>query len=324
MIVTLTPNPSLDLLFTADRLVWDDANRIPMPRRRAGGQGINVVRAVRALEPDRAALAVTVLGGPVGRELREMLEEEGTPLRIVPLDGETRVFVGVRETATGRALLLNPRGPAAGDGTADVMLEAVDGALASRPVARSSGWFAGCGSLLPGMPADSYARAGAIARRRGFRFVPDCDGEALAAAVSSGCDLLVPNEHEAGRLLGGTVAGVDAAARASRELTALGPRVAAITLGPRGAVATFPDGTWWARPELPESVAAAMDEGSAVGAGDAFLAAFLLGIDRPGSDLALAAAVAAGTAALLGQGSDLVRREDVARVRRHVVTERMA
>ena len=57
MILTVTPNPSLDLLFRAERLVWDDANRIPLPRRRPGGQGINVVRAVRALDPRAPARA---------------------------------------------------------------------------------------------------------------------------------------------------------------------------------------------------------------------------------------------------------------------------
>ena len=48
-IVTLTPNPSIDLLFQTTRLVWDDANRVESPRRRAGGQGVNVVRALREL-----------------------------------------------------------------------------------------------------------------------------------------------------------------------------------------------------------------------------------------------------------------------------------
>jgi predicted alpha/beta-fold hydrolase len=61
LILTVTPNPSLDLLYRASTLVWDDANRIPEPRRRPGGQGINVARAVRSLGGEAAA--VTMLGG---------------------------------------------------------------------------------------------------------------------------------------------------------------------------------------------------------------------------------------------------------------------
>lgn len=319
MILTLTPNPSLDLLFAADRLVWDDANRLAMPRRRAGGQGINVVRAVRALAPEAEALAMAPLGGTVGRELKELLDGEGTPIEAVPIAGDTRIFVGVRENETGRALLLNPRGPAAAPGDGDALLAALERALDRAP---DGGWLACCGSLLPGLPEDFYARCGEAARRRGLRFVPDCDGPALAAAVASGCDLLVPNEHEAGRLLGREVAGHDAAVDAARDLVALGPPVAAITLGPLGAVARFPDGTWSARPVLSGSMSAELEAGSAVGAGDAFLAALLLGLDREPPGRALARAVAAGTAALLGRGTDLIRADDADRVVRHVDVRR--
>jgi 1-phosphofructokinase family hexose kinase len=322
MIVTLTPNPSLDLLFSAERLVWDDANRLPPPRRRAGGQGINLVRAVRALEPDAAAVAVAPLGGPVGREIQELLDGEGTPLRAIPLSGETRVFVGAREARTGRALLLNPGGPEAGPEVARALLGAADEVLAAHQA--QGGWLACCGSLLPGLPPDFYARAGDIARRRGFRFVPDCDGPALAAAVNAGCDLLVPNEHEAGRLLGRELDGTDAAGTPARELCRLGPEAAVVTLGDRGAVGCFPTGTWWARPELPEALAWEAEAGSAVGAGDAFLAALLLHLHTLDPPAALARAVAAGTAALLSRDADLVRAEDAARVLPHVAVRRGA
>src|SRR5690606_27197723 len=56
VILTLTPNPSLDLLFEAESLRWNDANRLEAPRRRPGGQGINVVRAARALGGDARAV----------------------------------------------------------------------------------------------------------------------------------------------------------------------------------------------------------------------------------------------------------------------------
>jgi fructose-1-phosphate kinase PfkB-like protein len=65
LVLTLTPNPSLDLLFSAERLVWDDANRLSDPRRRAGGQGMNVTRAALALGARSEAIAL--LGGRTGR-----------------------------------------------------------------------------------------------------------------------------------------------------------------------------------------------------------------------------------------------------------------
>jgi fructose-1-phosphate kinase PfkB-like protein len=343
MILTLTPNPSLDLLFTAERLVWDDANRIPTPRRRPGGQGLNLVRAVRALDPDAAALAIAPLGGPVGREMREILGAEGTPLRAIDIDGHTRLFVGVRERQSGRSLLLNPPGPRLTRSDGEAILEALIDALEQAPAdgggrvghgdelpaagaaspSAGRGWLVCCGSIPPGLPADLYARAGGAARARGFRFVADCDGPALAAAAPL-CHLLAPNGHEAGRLTGSEVTDADSALRAARSLHRLGAEVVVITLGEAGAVGVSAEGSWRARPALTPELEAEVADGSAVGAGDAFLAALLLELGgRNGLERALTRAVATGTATLLSRNADLVLRGDIDRLLPHVDTARL-
>jgi 1-phosphofructokinase len=310
VILTLTPNPSLDLLFGVDRLVWDDANRTDPPRRRPGGQGINVVRAVRALDGAAGALAIAPLGGSVGRELREMLEAEGTPIRPVPISGETRVFVGARESETGRSMLLNPRGPEAGPEVAVALLGALDAALED---AGRGAWVIGCGSLLPGLPMDFYARAGRRARDHGARFIPDCDGEALVSA-GPGADLLVPNDMEASRLVGRPVRTPEEAVVAGRELRSGGAERVVVTLGARGAVSVGAAGAWLGVPELPPELVRATEGGSAVGAGDAFLAGLLLAEGAGDEPDALRRAVATGTAVLLGRGPSLVSARDVERV----------
>lgn len=321
MILTVTPNPSLDLLFTADRLVWDDANRVPMPRRRPGGQGINLVRAARALDPEAPAVAVAPLGGPVGDELERALAEEGTPLRRVAIAGETRVFVGVREREAGRALLLNPRGPDVGAEVEGRLMEAVVREL-DRDDEGSPRWVACCGSLLPSLPADFYARVGTTARERGWSFVPDCDGETLRLAAAAGADLLVPNLHEAERLLGCTIAGLREAGEAARALVELGAAMGVVTLGDAGAVAATDDGCWTARFHPTRELEAEMRIGSAVGAGDAFLAALLLALRRGMEPAAaLTDAVAAGAGTLLSRGAELVGSGEVARVATHVRVE---
>lgn len=294
MIVTFTGNPSVDLLFEADGLVWDDANRLPPPRRRPGGQGINVTRVARALGCP-GTVAVAPLGGAAGAELRELLRREGMDLRPVAIDGETRVFVAVRETGTGRSLLLNPVGPTVGEADVYRMRESVLAALEG-----DARWLACCGSLPPGAPPDLYAELGRAARDRGVRFVPDCDGEPLRLALEAGCDLLVPNEHEAARLVGFTTDSPEAAGRAARVLRDRGVPTVAVTLGARGAVLAVREAVWFgAAPELPAGVA--------VGAGDAFLAALLLALERkaPPPD-ALRAAIGAGSAVLLGRGGALL------------------
>jgi 1-phosphofructokinase family hexose kinase len=301
-LLTVTPNPSLDLLFEHDRLVWDDANRMDDPRRRPGGQGLNVARAARELGGD--ALALSLLGGRTGRDIADMLDREGTRYRAVFSRNETRTFVAVRERATGRSLLLNARGPACDPHESDALEQLLVEALSKEaPV-----WVAGCGSLPRGFPPDFYVRLAAHAHAVGARFVADCDGQPLQLAFLGGCDLLVPNQHEAGRLLGREVGDVASAADAARTLRTAGATIVAVTLGPDGAVLACDDGCWHARPPP-------LHAGSAVGAGDAFLAALLLEVQSDAAPAdALARAVAAGTATLLARGSALLVTSDVDRI----------
>ncbi|HUG01377.1 MAG TPA: PfkB family carbohydrate kinase [Longimicrobiales bacterium] len=268
-----------------------------------GGQGINVARA--ALELGARALAIAPLGGAVGRLLADSMEEEGV-LRGVAIAGETRLFVEARVLPRApdlaRTLLLNPRGPALTAQEADRLEAAVREAIGDlRPHV-----VACCGSLPPGLPADFYARIGRHAADSGAAFVPDCDGEALAIAAPV-AHVLVPNRHEAARLLGREIGTVDSAAEAALELSRLGEadraprRWAAIKLGGRGAVLAVGADVW--RCTAP----AVEDPGSAVGAGDAFLAGLLVA-RTAGAEAAeaLAAAVGAGSAVLRARGSRMI------------------
>lgn len=302
MILTITPNPSLDLLYEAGRLVWDDANRIDAPRRRVGGQGINVVRAARALGGE--ARAVALLGGRTGDELERMLAREGAAYHRITIANETRTFVGVREVETGRSLLLNPRGPAISPKEAAALTEELCRIIQSeRPK-----WVAVCGSVPPGLPADLYATLGAAAREAGSRFVPDCDGDALRNAASF-AHVLVPNHHEAARLTGVEITDDGALKRALNALIEIGATTAAITLGARGAALANAQQAWIAE-------APAQSAGSAVGAGDAFLAALLLGLDAANSlDQIAGDAVAAGSAVLLSTGAAILSAADAQSIR---------
>lgn len=304
-ILTITPNPSLDLLFEAGSLVFDDANRVEPPRRRAGGQGINVARAAHAL--GGACVPVALLGGRTGDELEAMLLAGNAGLIAVPTTGETRVFVGVR-TADGRSLLLNPRGPRCDAADAQRLRDAARDAMRRlRPR-----WVACCGSLPPGFDDAFYAAIADDARTAGAAFVADCDDAPLRLAAPR-CDLLVPNAHEAGRLLQRSIESVAAAAAAARALLDFGARAAAVTLGERGAVAADSTGTWHAA--VP---ALAGRSGSAVGAGDAFLAALLMRIDDAPLADALRFAVAAGTAVLESDGAAILAPAATDAVRQRV------
>jgi 1-phosphofructokinase family hexose kinase len=297
MILTITPNPSIDYLFEVETLCWDDANRVEMPRKRAGGQGINLTRAARVLGGE--SVAIGLFGGAAGNDLKSMLAEEGTPFIDVAIQADTRVFFGVRETASGRSMLVNPRGPILNDDDRQRLLRAVEATCTQHNPA----WIVCSGSVPRGLGTDLYARIAQIAHGCSARFIADCDGEALANAVNAGCDLIAPNRHEAERLTYTSIGTQQQAMDAARSLRSVAETVL-LKLGEGGAIATSKDGCWIARgPALPS--------GSAVGAGDAFLAAALVAKEN-GAPLeeALRSAVAAGTAVLLSRGSDLLTRSD--------------
>ena len=77
MIVTLTPNPSVDRAVTLDALVRGEVLRATEVRVDAGGKGVNVARAVTAQGGD--AVAVMPVGGPEGHLLEELLDAAGVP-----------------------------------------------------------------------------------------------------------------------------------------------------------------------------------------------------------------------------------------------------
>ncbi|HEY0673084.1 MAG TPA: hexose kinase [Longimicrobiales bacterium] len=305
MILTITPNPSIDYLFEAETLCWDDANRVEMPRRRAGGQGINLTRAARVLGGESVALAL--FGGSAGHELQSMLEQEGTRFIAVPMEAETRVFFGVRETSTGRSMLVNARGPVLKAEDRERLLVSVQAACAEL----KPSWVVCAGSVPRGLGHDLYARICDVAHAHHARFIADCDGEQLANAVARGCDLIAPNKHEAERLTYLSICSAREAGKALASLRALAPEVY-LKLGAQGAVAATGDAMWLAHgPQL--------QSGSAVGAGDAFLAALLVAKENGAPpEEALHSAVAAGTAVLLSRGRDLLTRSDYDHMRQQV------
>lgn len=297
MILTVTPNPSIDYLFEAETLCWDDANRVEMPRKRAGGQGINLTRAANALGGE--SIAIGLFGGVSGDELKAMLANENTPVVDVAIRGDTRVFFGVRETSSGRSMLVNPRGPVLNAEDAAGLLKVIEEQIRKL----GPNWLVCSGSIPRGLGNDLYARCAKLAKEQNIKFIADCDGEALTNAANAGCDLLAPNQHEAERLTYTSINSEADAVRAANALRTLAPTIL-LKLGSKGALLSTTDGCWIAKGPL-------MNTGSAVGAGDAFLAAFLVAQEKGAlPEEALRSAVAAGTAVLLSRGSDLITRSD--------------
>jgi len=307
-IVTVTPNPAVDLSTAVDRIVPVYKLRGTSQRRDPGGGGINVARVVKRLGGD--VRAIYPAGGAMGDLLGRLLDAEGISSLALPIAGETREDFFVNETSTGQQYRFILPGPRLAEHEWKACLAAV---AALEPFPR---FLVGSGSLPDGVPHDFYAQLARLARQRGASMILDTSGPALAAAAAEGVDLIKPNLREMRELCGGTPedpAAWEAAARALVEQG--GARIMALTMGHRGAALVTRDKILRAKP-------LAINPLSAVGAGDSFLGALVSGL-AAGQPLehCFRIAVAAGAAALLNPGTDLGRQEDIVRLAREVAIE---
>ena len=295
MILTLTPNPSLDLTYGLDELVHGEVQRAGSMTVEAGGKGINVSRNLVA--NGRASLAVAPIGGPSGEQFLSLLEGLGMDLVCVPVDGAVRMNVSLAEVG-GTLTKINASGPRLSDGELDLLL----GKTAE--AGRDAEWLALCGSLPPGAPADLYARAVALGREAGCRVAVDSSGPSLEAALGAGPDVIKPNGEELADLVGCPLATLGDVLAAAGEVRSGGVGAVLVSLGADGAVLVDEDGALHA--DTPPFVPA-----STVGAGDALLAGFLYA--GVGGKAGLLEAVAWGAAAARLPGSRGPRPADLDR-----------
>jgi 1-phosphofructokinase len=336
VIVTVTPNPSLDLTYQLggdsvleqafDRAFEPTSGRAPdraveVYRARsvtieASGKGVNVSRALTLA--GRQSLAVLFAGGPTGQQLLELLDADRVSHQAVPQAGPTRVNTTVLSPG-GATTKVNAPGSALSTAEIDNLVIAVDNVLVTLS-AQSGGisgvqtenWLLICGSLSPETDAAKLiGRLIETARAHGWRCAVDSSEAALAAGFDAGADLLAPNAAELEAVRPGPPAvGLNAVLETATALAAQRGCELLVSLGADGALWT--DGRLTLHARGPAVVPV-----NTAGAGDALLAGWfstptelaepvegplegpVAGTDRADLGHRLATAVAWGAAACL-------------------------
>lgn len=283
MIVALTPNLTLDRVLTLDRpLVAGQLHRVPGVSVAAGGKGVNLARAVRALGGD--VTVAGVVGGFNGRKFEHLLVREGLTGVLEHAEDETRECHILLGPPGQHPTELYEAGPAFSPSAAERLLSRLP-----------DGTVAVCGSLPPGTSRGAMTDL----LRRLHQPVVDSSGLGLEAALEAGAALIKPNEHELESLTG------SATVQAAQALYRRTGVAVLLTLGERGAAYVGQE-TW-------EAAAPQIQVLNPVGSGDSLLGAFLYAWQE-GQPIqeALRLGVAAGSAnALLG--GPLKFRAEVAR-----------
>jgi 6-phosphofructokinase 2 len=309
-IVTLTLSPTIDLAFQSNEIRPIRKNRSIQQRTDAGGGGINVARVLKELGAE--AYAIYLAGGATGLVLNELVAKLDVPAKCIDIAGGTRISFTVFEEISGLEYRFVSEGSA--------LPEAEWQAALTHLKECDADYIVASGSLPPGVPVDYYARVAEIVRSNGARLILDTSGPALhAATAAGGIYFAKPSVGEFETLTHRKFESPEELVDAATSLVATGAvENLAVTMGRDGALLAAPSGTLRLRGPKVKPV-------SAVGAGDSFVAGMTSALARRESvEDAFMLGMAAGTAAVLTQGTQLCRREDVKRLYAEIVAERAA
>ena len=309
-IVTITPNPAIDIATSVPMVVPLQKLRCTAARRDPGGGGINVARVVQRLGGN--AIAIYPAGGSTGHLLRRLVDSENINSVVVEIAEETREDFTVTEERSGQQYRFVLPGAPLRETEWKECLSAVAHTEAAPFLVAS-------GSLPPNVPEDFYARVARIAKRLGSKMVLDTSGTALTVALQEGVYLLKPNLRELQQLANCPLSGPDAWVEASRRLVTSGQaEVVALSLGHRGALLITADDAF--RAHAPD-----VHVVSAVGAGDSFLGAMVRHLACGASLVeAFRYGVAAGSAAVLNPGTELCHAVDLDRLYTEIQIESLS
>ena len=202
MFLTVTLNAAIDKTLRVANLQIGRRHRCAPGDLQAGGKGINVARALRAL--GQPVVATGLAGGRAG----DMIVEDLTAGGIV------HQFVRIADESRSSTIVLDPRHAVHRDrrvraGRAPTSSRRSHVVLTPGEVRHGLISLLGgseavvlAGSLPRDVPEDWYATALREARRQRVYAVLDSEGEPLRLGLGGEPDLIVPNQMEAEELVG--------------------------------------------------------------------------------------------------------------------------
>ena len=305
MIITVTLNAAIDKTLAVPNFRLGRRHRAVEQTSMAGGKGVNVARALKAL--GQPVIATGVAGGPTGTRIIEQLTEEAILNDFVRIREESRTSTAVVDPTSNEQTEINERGPSVSEGELELFVDKL------LYLAKGAAVCVFSGSLPRGVPVDLYAKLISEIEKLGVVTVIDSEGEALRLATRAEPTVVTPNELEAEELVGHEFSDAQDRLAAVDEIIELGAREAIITL-PSGCVAMV--GSHSDRELYRVTIEPGVVEArSTVGSGDAFLAGYVAARygERPPADC-LRFAVACGAESVQHFGAGVVNPREVERL----------
>ncbi len=312
MIVTVTLNAAIDKTLAVPNFRLGRRHRAVEQTAMAGGKGVNVARALKAL--GQPVIATGVAGGPTGTLITEALTGEGILNDFLRIGEESRTSTAVIDPTSGEQTEINEYGPLVSESELEHFVEKL------LYLAKGAAMCVFSGSQPRGVDPGLYGRLIDELRRLGVSTVLDSEGEPLQLATRKSPDLVSPNELEAEGLVGREFADEEDRVAGVAEMVELGARESIMTL-PNGCLALLQDGT---EKRVFRATLDPLEPVSAVGSGDAFLAGFVAArYSGSGNEDCLRFAVACGAESTQHFGAGVVDLREVERLRPEVDVERI-
>jgi 1-phosphofructokinase family hexose kinase len=303
MIITVTLNAAIDKTLAVPNFRLGHRHRAVEQTAMAGGKGVNVARALRAL--GQPVIATGVAGGPTGTRIVEHLTEEGILNDFVRIREESRTSTAVVDPTNGEQTEINEHGPHVTDGELELFVDKL------LYLAKGAAVCVVSGSLPRGVDSGLYGRLIEEMKRLDVVTVLDSEGEPMNIATRKCPDIVSPNELEAEGLVGHEFSDEEDRRTAVGEMVELGAREAIMTM-PDGCMAMLSEG---GERCLYRATLEPLEPVSSVGSGDAFLAGFVAA-RYGGRDVeeCLRFAVACGAESTQHFGAGVVEQREVERL----------
>lgn len=305
MITAVCMNPAFDKTVVVDALQPGRVNRVSRGRVDASGKGVNV-----AIVAQRLGLEARCIGcaGEDGAErFRSMLDAQQVEHCFLTVPGTLRTNLKVVHADGSGVTELNEPGAPVGRDQLEAFFSLAEHA------AKDSEMLVVNGSLPPECPEGTYCE---LMLRAGIPCILDVAGRELLLGLKARPFLIKPNIHELEATLGVALHSMTEIIDAAHKLMTQGAQNVLVSMGGDGALLVTAKQAYYA-PVVPVKV------GSTVGAGDSMVGGFLKGLAVSGGNLkeAFRWSVAAATAAVMTEGTQLVMPDDVTLLIEQVVIQ---
>lgn len=300
MIITVTPNISLDKTLIVENFKVGLTHRVKEQMAVPGGKGLNASRALLGMGYKAAVLGFA--GGNIGRYIQNELTYEGIPYDLVEIKGESRTCYNVVDPINHTQTEILEKGPLVVEEFIRLLEDRISKYVSKETIVCMGG------SLPLGAPVDLYVRLTNLINAKGGRVILDTSGELLKAGIKGKPYAVKPNRAEIEAIVGFKLDSIDNIKMALDYFINDGIELPVISMGKDG-IAFYNKGEYLkVTPPVLEAL-------NAVGSGDSVVAGLALGLDRglPITETAKLGA-AMGTANVLTLRPGDVKKEDVERI----------